>query len=251
MSRDDELIDRSVAAVDRTLLLLEAFLGKPGTRSLSDLEAQTGLFKSVILRYMLSLEARGFVHKEANGAYRLGVKASQLGKAFDGGIDLVATLRPIVDRLMHTTGHSASVYVRDGDARACLVRAEPDRVVRVSIRAGTRRPIDKTASGQAFARFENRTAAALANKGVENVSASSGVGDPLLASMAMPLFGVDDAFVGVLTLSGVIGDFDVDDRKLRAALYEEASNASALLGATLPAQPVTRKAAGRRRSAST
>lgn len=100
MKHEDEPVDRSVAAVDRTLLLLEAFLGQPGTRSLGELEARTGLFKSVILRYMLSLEARGFVHKEASGAYRLGIKASQLGKAFDGGIDLVDTLAPIVDRLM-------------------------------------------------------------------------------------------------------------------------------------------------------
>ncbi|WP_186268929.1 IclR family transcriptional regulator [Burkholderia gladioli] len=246
MKHEDEPVDRSVAAVDRTLLLLEAFLGQPGTRSLGELEARTGLFKSVILRYMLSLEARGFVHKEASGAYRLGIKASQLGKAFDGGIDLVDTLAPIVDRLMRKTGHSASVYVRDGDSRVCLVRAEPDRVVRVAIRAGTRRPIDKTASGQAFKRFGTLTAAALVENGLDNVSVSAGVGDPLLASMSMPLFGAGNGFVGVLTLSGVIGDFDVDDRGLRSTLHAEASIASTQLGAVVPRT----KPAPRRRPAS-
>ncbi|WOD15899.1 IclR family transcriptional regulator [Paraburkholderia kirstenboschensis] len=163
--KDDEQIDRSVAAVDRTLSLLEAFLDQPGARSLSDLEQRTGLFKSVILRYMLSLEARGFVHKEQNGMYRLGYKAAQLGRAFESSVDLVTTLRPVVERLSEKTGSSASVYVRDGESRLCLLRAEPERDVRVAIRAGTRRPMDKSASSLAFRRFERKTVQAFATAG--------------------------------------------------------------------------------------
>lgn len=230
-NKDDEQIDRSVAAVDRTLSLLEAFLGEPGGRSLSDLEEQTGLFKSVILRYMLSLEARGFVHKEPSGAYRLGVKAAQLGRAFESGVDLVSTLRPVVDRLSEQTGSSASVYVRDGEWRVCLLRAEPERDVRVAIRAGTRRPMDKSASSLAFKRFERKTVQAFDAAGVAGIASSAGVGDPLLASMAAPLFGMGDAFVGVLTLSGVIGHFHIDDENVRSLLFDEALSASALLGA--------------------
>ncbi|WP_250535154.1 helix-turn-helix domain-containing protein [Caballeronia sp. AZ10_KS36] len=230
-NKDDEQIDRSVAAVDRTLSLLEAFMGQPGGRSLSELEERTGLFKSVILRYMLSLEARGFVHKEQNGMYRLGYKAAQLGRAFESSVELVSTLRPVVERLSEKTSASASVYVRDGDARLCLLRAEPERDVRVAIRAGTRRPMDKSASSLAFKRFERKTVQAFATAGVAGIASSSGVGDPLLASMAAPLFGVSDAFVGVLTLSGVIGHFDVDDERIRSLLFDEALAASALLGA--------------------
>ena len=231
--KEAEPVDRSVAAVDRTLSLLEAFLGKPGGRSLSELEERTGLFKSVILRYMLSLEARGFVHKEPSGAYRLGVKAAQLGRAFESSVELVSTLRPFVERLSERTGSSASVYVRDDDCRVCLLRAEPERDVRVSIRAGTRRPMDKSASSLAFRRFERETVQAFEAAGVAGIASSAGVGDPLLASMAAPLFGIDDAFVGVLTLSGVIGHFNVDDKRVRSLLFEEALAASALLGATL------------------
>ncbi|WP_061134098.1 IclR family transcriptional regulator [Caballeronia fortuita] len=229
--KDDEQIDRSVAAVDRTLSLLEAFLDDPGGRSLSELEQRTGLFKSVILRYMISLEARGFVHKEPDGLYRLGYRAAQFGRAFENGVDMVATLKPVVERLSERTGSSASIYVRDGDWRVCLLRAEPERDVRVAIRAGTRRPMDKSASSLAFRRFERKTVQAFATAGVTGIASSAGVGDPLLASMAAPLFGMADALVGVLTLSGVIGHFHVDDEKLRALLYEEAIAASALLGA--------------------
>ncbi|CAE6747447.1 IclR family transcriptional regulator [Paraburkholderia nemoris] len=229
--KDDEQIDRSVAAVDRTLSLLEAFLDQQGGQSLSDLEQRTGLFKSVILRYMLSLEARGFVHKEQNGMYRLGYKAAQLGRAFESSVDLVTTLRPVVERLSEKTGSSASVYVRDGESRLCLLRAEPERDVRVAIRAGTRRQMDKSASGLAFKRFEHKTVQAFEAAGVAGIASSAGVGDPLLASMAAPLFGMSDAFVGVLTLSGVIHHFDVDDGKVRSLLFDEALAASALLGA--------------------
>jgi len=229
--KDDEQTDRSVAAVDRTLSLLEAFLDQPGSRSLSDLEQRTGLFKSVILRYMLSLEAHSFVHKEQNGRYRLGYKAAQLGRAFESSVDLVTTLQPVVERLSKKTGNSASVYVRDGDSRLCLLRAEPERDVRVAIRAGTRRPMDKSASSLAFKRFERKTVQEFASVGVAGIVSSAGVGDPLVASMAAPLFGVSGAFVGVLTLSGIIGHFDVNDEKVRTLLLDEALAASALLGA--------------------
>ena len=69
----------------------------------------------------------------------------------------MTALRPVVERLSEKTGSSASVYVRDGESRLCLLRAEPERDVRVAIRAGTRRPVDKSASSLAFRRFEHKT----------------------------------------------------------------------------------------------
>jgi len=127
-------------------------------------------------------------------------------------------------------GHVAAQHTVERTVQGQL-RAEPERDVRVAIRAGTRRPMDKSASSLAFKRFERKTVQAFASAGVAGIASSSGVGDPLLASMAAPLFGMSDAFVGVLTLSGVIGHFDVDDERIRSQLFDDALAASALLGA--------------------
>lgn len=231
MGNENTGADRSVAAAERSLVLLEAFLDG-GALTLSDLEARTGLFKSVILRYMISFEGRGFVRKGADGRYCLGPKAFQLGKAFESTFNMSSILQPSLDRLTHLTGKSASIYIREGDWRICWLRAEPDRSVRVSVPPGTRRPIDETASSLTFKRYEKKSSLDLETLSPADIAATAGMGDPLLASMAVPVFGPDNNLVGVMMLSGIKGDFDLRSTTLRTLLCEEAMAASRSLGAT-------------------
>jgi DNA-binding IclR family transcriptional regulator len=234
METDKSTVDRSVAAADRSLLILEAFLGQSGPRTLVELEQLTGLFKSVILRYMLSFEARGFVRKDERGLYWLGPKVFQLGKAFEASFDMSRTMQPILDGLMQATGESASVYVRDGEWRVCMLRAEPDRAVRVATRAGTRLPIDGTATSLVLKKFYGKTLSDIGPLSPDTVIATAGKGDPLLASLSIPFFGPGDQFLGALTLAGINGHFDVQSKRYRSMLCEEAVSASKLLGASVP-----------------
>lgn len=231
MVNENASADRSVAAAERSLILLEAFLDG-GVLSLSELETRTGLFKSVILRYMISFEGRGFVRKGADGRYCLGPKAFQLGRAFEATFDVASVLQPSLDKLTRLTGKSASVYVRDGEWRVCLLRAEPDRSVRVAVQPGTRRPIDETASSLTIKHFEGKSSLDLDTLKVSDIAATAGMGDPLLASMAIPLYGPGNMLMGALTLSGIKGDFDLRSSALRALLCEEAIAASLSLGAS-------------------
>ena len=64
-------VDRTINAAQRTLSILNAFLTRDGPLTLGDLESETGLFKSVILRYMLSLEP-DYVTRRQDGLYQLG-----------------------------------------------------------------------------------------------------------------------------------------------------------------------------------
>jgi DNA-binding IclR family transcriptional regulator len=229
---DKSTANRSVAAAERSLQILEAFLSSRGPLSLGDLEQRTGLFKSVILRYMISFEGRGFVRKDEDGQYRLGPKAFQLGKAFEATFDLSLTMQPVLDRITKATGESSSVYIRDGDWRICLLRAEPDRVVRIATRAGTRLPIDETATSVVLTRFVNKRTSDVLPLTPSDVVCTSGKGDPLLASMSTPLFGPGEAFMGALTLSGISGHFDLGSERFKNLLFDEAMTASRQLGAT-------------------
>jgi DNA-binding IclR family transcriptional regulator len=232
---DKVAADRSVAAAERSLLILEAFLGDAGPRSLVELEERTGLFKSVILRYMISFEGRGFVRKDERGQYWLGPKAFQLGRAFENNFDMSSTMQPVLNRLMQATSESASVYVKDGDWRVCMLRAEPNRAVRVATLVGTRLPIDGTATGMVLSRYHGKTWMDIGQLSQKLVAASAGVGDPLLASMSAPLFGPGEVCIGALTLSGVNGHFDIKSARFRELLFNEAVSASVVLGASVPA----------------
>lgn len=222
-------VDRSVAAVDRTLTILDAFLQKDGPLKLKDLEEKTGLFRSVILRYMLTLEAMHYVHRRADGRYQLGSRLYQLGKSYEKGFELSSYVLPVLTRMVEVTGESTSFYVREGDTRLCLYRQDSTHHLRVSQSAGRVVPLNETSTDQVLREFaDGRGYPADAPQSV--VRHSSGILDEWTASMSAPVLGQDAQLVGALTISGPKQRFDVLDPKIRQVLLQEALALAALLG---------------------
>jgi len=146
--------DRSVAAADRALHILEAFVKSDGrVQTLDDLEKHTGLFKSVIFRYLLSFERHGYVTKVAEGKYRLGTSVLRLARAFEKTFDISQHVMPVLEQLGKATGESASYYVRNNDRRLCLYRVDSPNLLRVSVQPGSFLPLDQTASGTVLRQF--------------------------------------------------------------------------------------------------
>src|SRR5258706_6362031 len=136
-------IDRSVAAADRALNILEAFgKGDGRVQTLDDLERETGLFKAVICRYLLSFERHGYVTKVAEGQYQLGTAVLRLGRAFEKTFDISQHVMPVLEQLSRATHESVSYYVRNNDKRVCLYRVDSANTVRVHIQPGNLLPLD-------------------------------------------------------------------------------------------------------------
>ena len=63
-------------------MLLDAFRSAPGSLSLADLAAKTGLFKSTILRLFVSLERIGYLSGSTPGASRSAARCSSSGNVY-------------------------------------------------------------------------------------------------------------------------------------------------------------------------
>jgi DNA-binding IclR family transcriptional regulator len=193
-------IDRSVAAVGRALNILEAFgKGDGRVQTLDDLERETGLFKAVICRYLLSFERHGYVTKVAEGKYQLGTAVLRLGRGFEKTFDISQYVMPTLEQLSHATGESASYYVRNNDKRVCLYRVDSPNTVRVHIQPGNLLPLDNTASATILRQFSAglQQAGAPATWVVTRTNSQQ-----QYASMAAPIFGIDGGLAGALTVSG-------------------------------------------------
>src|ERR1700759_5284777 len=76
--------DYNIAAVDRTLDLLEA-LSRLGPASLAALAESAGCTRTAAFRLLRTLKARGFtIQDEARGLWRLGGRLRPLGRAGGG-----------------------------------------------------------------------------------------------------------------------------------------------------------------------
>jgi DNA-binding IclR family transcriptional regulator len=191
-----------VAAVDRALSILDAFTDQDPQLTLAELAKRTKMYKSTVLRLARSLEKYGFLLRTEDGTYRLGSKLLQLGSLYQRHLhtaDVVPeVLRAIVDELKE----GASFYVRDGDRRLCLHRADALRSVRDSVHEGARLPLNVGAAGHVIRAFGGSTGANYEKVRQEMHAASFGERDPEVAAVACPVFGLNQRLVGALAVSG-------------------------------------------------
>jgi len=211
-----------VGAVDRALSILFAFQAGEDWLSLAELSRRTGLYKSTLLRLIASLErARMLLRAGTEARWRLGPALVGLGlRAGAEMAPLRALVPPVLRRLATETGETASFYVREGEARLCLMREEGRHTVRDHLVAGTLLPLDCGAAGHVL----RGTATGL--------SVSIGERHPELAAIAVPVWGAEGAILGALCLSGTVMRLREAARRapLEAALLREAAQLSRALG---------------------
>ncbi len=228
-------IDRSVKAVKRTLSILDAFIPHAGGITLGELEASTGLFKSVILRYMLTLEAERYVFRRSDGLYELGSRAFQLGIAYERTFNLQEHVLPVLENLTAETLESSTFYVLDGENRMCLLRKDSPHHIKSSVPIGTLLPLDDTSSACVLRTFE----AGLPPKWnyQDGLFTSTGTGlnrhqptSLMTASISAPVFKHAGQLAGALSISGPVSRFDPEDLATKKLLLDAAKDLSYVLG---------------------
>ncbi|WP_163849547.1 IclR family transcriptional regulator [Pseudooceanicola aestuarii] len=119
-------MDYTISSVDRALRMLEALADNPGS-GVTELAAATGCTKSQTFRLLFTLEARGFVTKDADRRYTLGFRAMLLGDQARRQSRLIAAAEPFLHELYDRLRENVLLLVRDGLNSVCiLLRSSPD-----------------------------------------------------------------------------------------------------------------------------
>ncbi len=130
--------DYNIAAVDRTLDLLEA-LSRLGPASLAALAESAGCTRTAAFRLLRTLKSRGFtIQDEARGLWRLGARWSALGRAAADQGALAATAMPFMTALGKATGENVYLRVRDGMESETVAIYQTDPTIRVYSEIGKR-----------------------------------------------------------------------------------------------------------------
>jgi DNA-binding IclR family transcriptional regulator len=130
--------DYNIAAVDRTLDLLEA-LARLGPASLAALAEAAGCTRTAGFRLLRTLQTRGFaIQDEARGLWRLGARWSVLGRAAAEQGALAATAMPILAALGKATGENVYLMVRDGMESETVAIYQTDPAIRMYSEVGKR-----------------------------------------------------------------------------------------------------------------
>lgn len=137
----------STRTVERALSLL-ADVCEKGSTSLADAARAVDLAPSTALRLLRTLEASGFVRRDAEGGYRAGSRLMQLGARALGDESLIDVCHDEMNALEAATGESVYLSV-EGHADSALYIAivEGSHSVRHANWVGRTIPLDGSAAG--------------------------------------------------------------------------------------------------------
>ncbi len=218
-----------VIAVDRAIDLLNAFQWGDDGLSLAELASRTGLHKTTILRLAVSLQAAGMLARSPGGEFRLGANILKLSAILRASQRLDREALPFLTTLAEECRESASLFIRDAEARICLVRVEAEQSVRDSARRLLPLALDDTSSGLVLRGMEGDWVGP-ADSPFRPIF-TSGVTDPQTASLSAPVFDAEGDIAGSMTVSGPAYRLTADVARQHAPkLAAQAEAFSASLG---------------------
>jgi DNA-binding IclR family transcriptional regulator len=104
-----------VQSVERTLDILEALSTVREGMGVTRISEEVGLHKSTTHRLLATLLERGYVEKNAEGVYRLGLKPIEVVSVYINSLELLTEARPYVARITADLGLTAHLGVLEGD----------------------------------------------------------------------------------------------------------------------------------------
>jgi DNA-binding IclR family transcriptional regulator len=139
----------AVKSADRVLDVLEllASTGRPMTHG--ELARRTGIPKGSLTPLLRNLAQRGYVEQLPEVAqFRLGEAAYALARRGARSRDLVELSEPWLQRLMRSTGESASISVLRDDMAERIASVETRRAVLYSVHVGVLQPLYANSAGK-------------------------------------------------------------------------------------------------------
>lgn len=152
--RSATLNETPTASVARVTALLDTFVDARSDLGITEIAARLGLAKSVVHRLVTALTKAGYLSQTPNTRrYALGPRATRLGQAALGQMDIRARARPILRELAAETGETATFSVLAGSERVYAEQIESTQPVRQSVQIGSLAPLYLGASSKAILAF--------------------------------------------------------------------------------------------------
>lgn len=140
----------TVQSVDRALAIVELLLRAPAALTAREVAEGIGINRTTAHRLLTSLHRRGWIERAAGGGYRPSLRYLALVRASLTGRDLVAEVRPTMERLSLLSRETVHLGVLDNHDILHIDKVDSPEIVGVSSRIGTRATPHVTGLGKAL-----------------------------------------------------------------------------------------------------
>ncbi|MFE5317522.1 IclR family transcriptional regulator [Paenibacillus sp. NPDC056579] len=138
--------------VVRSMDLLNLFLNH-GKLSINEMVQLSGIPKTSVHRMIGSLEEMGFLHKDKDGIYSLGLLFLQFGNLVAERLDIRHIAFPVMEKLRDDIEHAVHLVLRDGQESIYIEKLDTNHPVRLFTKIGKKAPLYAGASSRTILAF--------------------------------------------------------------------------------------------------
>ncbi|MEM5386795.1 IclR family transcriptional regulator C-terminal domain-containing protein [Paraburkholderia phymatum] len=136
-----------VTAFARGLAVIRTFEHGADRLTLSQVAARTNLTRGSARRFLLTLEALGYVTQDGN-SFRLSPKVLDLGYSYLSSLPLWEKAQPFMKEIVDTIDESCSLGVLDEGEVVYIARVPPRHIYTIHMQVGSRMPAYVNAMGR-------------------------------------------------------------------------------------------------------
>lgn len=136
-----------VTAFARGLAVIRTFEKGADRLTLSQVAARTNLTRGSARRFLLTLEALGYVTQDGN-TFRLSPKVLDLGYSYLSSLPLWEKAQPFMKEIVDTIDESCSLGVLDEGEVVYIARVPPRHIYTIHMQVGARMPAYVNAMGR-------------------------------------------------------------------------------------------------------
>lgn len=140
----------TVQSIDRAFEILEALGNKPEGMLVKELSAQLGLNKSTVSRILATLAEHGYVEKNKNNYYRIGMIMVDLCSLYLNNLQLKTEALPFLEELRAQTGMIVHLGTMDEGEVVYLEKISSFSNIRMYSQIGKRAYMHATGLGKAM-----------------------------------------------------------------------------------------------------
>lgn len=138
-----------VKSADRAIAILE-HLAQAETASFTELSEALALPKSSASALLTTLETAGWIERDGQRRYRVGIRAWQVGQVYRGHKDIAEKAKPLMDALAQSVGETVQLARLDGIENVYIAISESPHPMRLASSVGMRLPSHATGIGKAL-----------------------------------------------------------------------------------------------------
>lgn len=182
-----------VGVIDKAALILGSL--RDGPLDLAELQRACGLPRATAHRLVVALETHRLVRRDAQGRFCLGFELIALGRAAAEQFRLRDVARAEMQHLRDVCGESVQLYVREDDARRCIVSLQSPHALRWIVPEGSLFPLGVGSAGRVLGGH-----VVTAGGWIESVEER----EPGVASVSAPVHDRTGTVVAAVSVSGPV-----------------------------------------------